>query len=157
MAGQQEVFKIAELVSNIGVVGGTGLIAVVAYFLKKLVGKIDNNSEAMNVFRTQMLKDIGGLKDGVQQSLLVNKKEIVSMFHEVCHERQGTCHSLVEARLDNLKTHYLKVCHRLDEITSERKEAWKEQRNVNSNIYDTLYQRLVNKEGARWANEGNGA
>ena len=146
----------SDMVSSVGVLGGTGLIGVVAYFLKKLVSKIDNNSDNMASFRQKMIEDIGCLKDGVNQTLLINKKEIVAMFHDICHERQGTCSGLVEARLDNLKSHYLKVCHRIDEITLERKDAWKEQRKTNSNLYETLYARLVDKEGARWVKENNG-
>jgi ABC-type Na+ transport system ATPase subunit NatA len=148
---------VSEAISSFGFIGGTTLLAVVAYFLKKLVTKVDTNGESVQEFRQQVLKDIGSLKDGVNQSLLINKKEVISMFHEVCHERQGTCSGLVEARIENLKSHYLKICHRIDEMTNERKDAWKEQRNINSNLYDTLYKRLVDKEGARWAKESNGA
>ena len=134
------------IISDVGVIGGAGLIGVVAYFLKKLVTKVDTNSDEMASFRAQALQDIGSLKEGVNQSLLLNKKEIVAMFHDVCHERQGTCSGLVEAKLENLKSHYLKVCQRIDELTYARKDAWKEQRKTNSHLYETLYIRLVNKE-----------
>jgi len=108
------------------------LLGVIAYFIRKVLSKIDSHAETINAIKLDL---------GVQlaNSRLLFREDMTSIFNDTCSERQGSCARLQQAKLDTLTATHTAICAKLGRLDVERKEAWSEQRRWNDKLEDMVY------------------
>lgn len=114
----------------IEVIAGTGfasVVAVVGYFLKKQNDKIDS----VDVKLATITRDL-------KEEMKVTKKDMVDLFQDVCHERQGACSKLVDTKLENIKTVGTAICSKIEGIKADRFERWRKQELINDKYRDHM-------------------
>jgi hypothetical protein len=92
------------------------IISLISYFLKKQNEKIENIDTK--------LKEIS---DVFTSEIKLTKKEVVGLFHEICHERQNSCATLMQTRIEGVQKQQNLICHKIDAMRIEQREAWHQQ------------------------------
>lgn len=111
---------IIELLTGSGLLGMTG---VIGYFLKKQNEKIEGVDSKITNLQTNLRADV-----------LNNKKEIIMMFQDICHERQLSCGKVQDVRLDGLHKEGKSICEKVNRIKEDRGEKWRNQERINDAV-----------------------
>lgn len=129
-------------------VGGTALVGVVTFFLKKTYDKFDETGKAV----TELAKSVDQRMDKLEIQMGVETKaartEITQIFQDICHERQGSCARLQEAHLKAVEMTAKTACSKVDRIIEDRDRRWERQENFNDKVKRVLYQ--TKDEGRSW-------
>ena len=118
-----------EIISGTGVIG---IMSMIRYFLKKQNDKIESIDEKLRAISKDFSKE-----------MKLTKKEVVALFHDICHERQSSCSSLMEVRIEGVQKQQTILCSNIEEVRSQNKEAWREQGLLN----DTVKNHLARQNG----------
>jgi Na+-transporting NADH:ubiquinone oxidoreductase subunit NqrC len=110
----------------------TIIVSLISYFLKKQNEKI----ESIDVKLKQM-------SDFFVSEIKLTKKEVVSLFHEICHERQNSCATLMQTRIESVQKQQTLLCHKIDAMRVEQREAWSHQNSFN----DITKEHLIKYKG----------
>ena len=105
----------------------TVLLGVIGFFLKRVIVQIQTNHAELVEFKNQFEIRVHGLE-----------KDVVTSFHNVCHERQSSCGALQEVKLEALRHSNTAACIKIEKLVTERKEAWREQQKINGSIFKRL-------------------
>ena len=115
--------------------GGSILLGVVGYFLRKTHEKIDKTATAIEALSEQIRKDSKTSRD-----------EIIQTFQDICHERQGACSKLQKSELNTIAHKTQSNCNAITRLQEDREKRWEKQENINDNIKRVLYS---TKDGGR--------
>lgn len=112
-----------QVAVTIGVVAVTTPMTIIGYFLKKQNDKLEDMGNTMNLLQSTLTAQINE-----------SKGDMVKLFQDVCHERQGACSRLIEQRVENLRTLGDGICRKIDAIKSDRVEKWRKQDAMNDRM-----------------------
>ena len=104
-------------------IGMTGILGMLGYFLKKQNDKI----ESVDAKLKDMTKELS-------LELRLSKKEVVTLFHEICHERQASCSALIDTKIEGMKQQQGVICHKVDAFRTEQRDCWQRQESINDNV-----------------------
>ena len=111
------------------------VVAIIAYFLRKIDAKIEANTQDIIAIRVQTASFASEMGNGAIQA-----------FNAVCKERQGSCSLLHGSRFQALEEGDRQNCQKITHLQADRKEAWKEQRRWNEKIEEVVYNHNNRKE-----------
>jgi uncharacterized protein HemX len=111
-------------------VAASAVIAVLAYFLKKQNDKIES-----------MDAKLGQLRELLSGELKLTKKEVVGLFHDICHERQESCYKVVATRLEGMQRSYDVLCQKIDLLRQDRAKDWDRQYSINEKLKVHMHRR----------------
>lgn len=131
--------------------GGLIMMTVVGYFLKKTYTKIDDTSDAVielgksfadkvEEIDENFSKKIDQLEFKLEAETKSTKTEIVQIFQDICHERQGSCGRLRDAKLDIITVATKNCCVKIQKVIDDRERKWDKQEQLNEQFKTHLYQ-----------------
>ena len=126
--------------------GGVTLFGVVGYFLKKTIDKIDSTATAVAVLGQNVESQIDRLEGRLEVETKATKVEIVKIFQDICHERQGACGRLRDAMLHSVEQKAQTACLKAERIMEDRERRWEKQEQINDQIKRVLY---ATKDGGK--------
>ncbi len=118
-------------------VGGT-LLGLIAYFLRKTDKKVDANAEKLELFRADIVEFKGDIKTQISTMRDDLKEDMIEIFNDTCHERQGSCSRLQDTKMAALEAREHTICAKIAKLESDRREDWGEQRRWNQRWEDKL-------------------
>ena len=114
------------------------LIAIIGYFIKKVLSKIDTHAETINAIKLDLAVQLANARMNF-------KEDMTAVFNDTCSERQGSCSRLQQAKLDTLTATHAAICAKLGRLDIERRESWTDQRRWNDKIETTIYKDRIGK------------
>lgn len=134
--------------------GGVTLLGAVTYFLKKTHDKIDSTAAAVSAMNTSVADQIDRLENKLEAETKNTQKEIIQVFQDICHERQGACGRLRDAMLRSVEAKAQAACHKIEKVVVDRDRRWDRQESINDQIKRVLYS---TKDGGKsWQLKDNG-
>lgn len=105
--------------SNPGVAAGfmALLIAVIGYFLKKILTKIDDHSSIINTLQNNLTLQLADAR-------IKFREDVITIFNSTCSERQGSCSQLQDSKLHAIQVAQQAMCSKLAKLDETRKEQW---------------------------------
>lgn len=139
--------------------GGTVIMGVIGYFLKKQSDKIDNTAAAVTTLATKNAESIAALSDKFETRIdrleekmeldaKSNKQETIQIFQDICHERQNACKLLRDEKLARVEAQTKVFCAKVERISEDRDKKWQKQDDLNERIKRVLY--TTKNGGASW-------
>jgi hypothetical protein len=128
---------------GVEIIAGAGMtvaLGVVGYFLKKTHDKIEGTSTAITALSKEMGMQVDLLKEKIAKETKTSRDEIVEIFQDICHERQGACARLQEAKLVAVENASKATCAKLQALASDRERRWEKQGEVNDRFKAHLLQ-----------------
>lgn len=126
--------------------GGSILLGVVGYFLKKTHEKIDSTANAVNQIGKDVETKLDKLEIKLEIETKATKTEITQIFQDICHERQGACGKLRDAMLVSVENKAAAACGKIARVIEDRDKRWERQEQFNEQVKRVLYQ---TKDGGR--------
>lgn len=126
--------------------GGTALVGMVGFFLKKTYDKFDATALAVKQLGESVDTRIDQLEKSLAVETKTTKNEITQIFQDICHERQGACSRLQEANLKAVEMTAKTACGKVERVMEDRDRRWDKQEQFNDNVKRVLYQ---TKDGGR--------
>jgi hypothetical protein len=120
-------------------VGGTVLLGVVGFFLKKTHDKIDSTAAVVNGLESKFNDRLDRFERQITSDLKVNKQEVIEVFQDICHERQESCSVLRDTKLANVEERTKLACTKISKVMDDRARAWDKQEVINESIKRVLY------------------
>jgi len=71
---------------------------------------------------------------GYKESWEKRKEGLLETFDRICHERQGACAGLVDAKLEGVDKSFSHVCGKFEEIKHDRELRWSKQDEINADV-----------------------
>ena len=130
------------------IVGGSGisLLAAVTYFLKKTHDKIEGTAIAVTTLGRNVEEQIDKLESKMETETKNTQKEIIQVFQDICHERQGACTRLRDALLLSVENRAKAACIKIEKVAEDRERRWEKQEIINDKIKRVLY---ATKDGGK--------
>jgi len=119
--------------------GGVTLLGVVTFFLKKTHDKIESTAAAVNSMNKSVARQIDALELKLESETKNSRKEIIEVFQDVCHERQGACTRLRDALLLSVENKAKAACSKIEKVVLDRDKKWEKQELINDQIKRVLY------------------
>ena len=126
--------------------GGVTLLGVVTFFLKKTHDKIESTAAAVNSMNKSVADQIDALELKLESETKNSRKEIIEVFQDVCHERQGACGRLRDAMLSSVESQAKAACIKIGKVAEDREKRWEKQEIINDQIKRVLY---ATKDGGK--------
>lgn len=105
--------------SNPGVTAGLMgvLIAVIGYFLKKILTKIDDHHTIISALQSNLTIQLADAR-------IKFREDVITIFNSTCSERQGSCSALQDAKLNSIQVAQQAMCSKLAKLDETRKDQW---------------------------------
>lgn len=114
------------------VMTGLGTLTVI------LLGMQLRKGEALDGKIAELSKNMDEKMESFATKMDVSEEKTIEVMNRICHERQGHCSSLVTLAVTHAEERVALACRKIDEIKTDRKEAWGEQRRWNVGIEQRL-------------------
>ena len=116
------------------IITGVGVPILIAVLMRRQSGakvsieaRVDTMSKTVDGVNTR----IDDMRSDVFEKIEDTETKIVAQFHDLCHERQGHCQDLQDAKVRG-------VCTKVDGFKKENDDKWKRQEAVNDKLEQGL-------------------
>lgn len=120
--------------------GIVGLIGVVGYFLRQKDKKIESITGALEKLGIDFDARLDKLEIKLEAETKSTKAEMIQVFQDICHERQGACGKLRDAMLQGVDQRAAAACNKISKVMEDRDRKWEKQEEFNDKVKRVLYQ-----------------